>query len=686
MRRARVFFAAVTLVIVVLTGRLLWIASHLEAGMETLGSMMRDGLLGWIGIEPFSLPDRPPQKQAQFWMDKTASILMDNPPDPELLLGAAWILDSPSQDYLSNHVDWNAVRTTPTRPPVLNVKEIASAEEQFEAICNARCMHFAELATTHDAANVLYWRSRALLVSKGSTHFATQPLRISDPLPLWKECAKHDPSNALYDYLAARHISGSACHIDYPEDKNETLLVVDDADLFAKCLRHLDQALQKPLFAIGEGALPAMNEILAASGLSLDSQVRIALSRSVNIRRSSMLLELWRLQSARMDDQLRRDDLSKALAIGRQQLQMLSHGNLPDEFWRFDNVVLSLTRSTLERLDEIAHDHPQLVTANEQLHWTSVRQDLEKRAEQLNAMDWIRTDAHRSTFTSARILEAMFANSALSTAYLLAAISGLCSGLAWWFSMSGDGISRFGIARPAIVWIVVIGLSFVLFGLVPAHFLSTAARRWANSILIWTAEALLFLAIAYSVMWSLRRRNYRWSLKEMAIAVAACGALFLVLPVFQYFLRPLHENEPDFLPSERGLGRYGMGITLSDWQWAVFQWFLWEGITITALSATFILAVWYAMHGIRKQEPSNGTIRRIYNRAYLSGMLRTIGQSSLVMASILIIIWLWLIPAQLNLVEDAYQVRMNYVRDPAKYYKDLLIRADAEIATAELAK
>lgn len=172
----------------------------------------------------------------------------------------------------------------------------------------------------------------------------------------------------------------------------------------------------------------------------------------------------------------------------------------------------------------------------------------------------------------------------------------------------------------------------------------------------------------------------------MAIAVAACGALCLVLPVFQYFLRPLHENEPDFLPSERGIGRYGMGITLSDWQWALFQWFLWEGITIAAIAATFILAIWYAMRGVRKQEPSVGTIRRICNRAYLSGMLRTIGQSSLVMASILIITWLWLVPAQLNLVEDAYQVRMNYVRDPAKYYKNLQIRADAEIATAELDK
>src|SRR5262245_17701577 len=82
-------------VLLCLTVRLFWIASHLETGLSTLAIDWRNSTLSWL-IGPYiPVSQRPPIEQAHFWLAETDRILREHPNNARLTMAAALILDSP---------------------------------------------------------------------------------------------------------------------------------------------------------------------------------------------------------------------------------------------------------------------------------------------------------------------------------------------------------------------------------------------------------------------------------------------------------------------------------------------------------------------------------------------------------------------------------------------------------------
>ena len=211
MQSRRFWLLLVTACIVLLTARLLYQAARLETGWAALATLLQDSLLGGMGAKATPLSFRNPEVQADFWLKEADRILAENPHDAQFALGAAWLLDSPSVNYISRFMDSEGRnQLVPNFAGVkLDRNRIAGAENAHEAKCRDRLLDLAKKAAELAPQEPLYWRSRALLASQMGL-YSQKAIRVTHPLPIWEECAKHDPDNALYDYLIAEYLLGQA--------------------------------------------------------------------------------------------------------------------------------------------------------------------------------------------------------------------------------------------------------------------------------------------------------------------------------------------------------------------------------------------------------------------------------------------------------------------------------------------
>ena len=153
-----------------------------------------------------------PIDQAEFWLRETDRILAADPDNAELVMGAALVLDSPGFGFFVRHMKHNNVPNATAVPyPELDYDAVERATELFEAKCRPRCLALAAKATELQPTEVRWWRMRAMLLFRN--HKDTGP-RDLDRLKLWTECAKHDPENALYDYLTALQFLKTGLDLD----------------------------------------------------------------------------------------------------------------------------------------------------------------------------------------------------------------------------------------------------------------------------------------------------------------------------------------------------------------------------------------------------------------------------------------------------------------------------------------
>ena len=163
----------------------------------------------------------------------------------------------------------------------LDQDAIDAAKADLEEQCNARCLFLAERATRLEPKDVRWWRMRALLQFDPNNR---EP-RQADWLETLDECSRHDPENALYDYLAALQMWTSSAEYDWPDDKNwpedEYRLLVEDSDVFEQGCSRFDAGQSRPFVAIGEDGFPAVTDFLSSSGLPKVDQAEVAVSRMV---------------------------------------------------------------------------------------------------------------------------------------------------------------------------------------------------------------------------------------------------------------------------------------------------------------------------------------------------------------------------------------------------------------------
>ncbi len=281
--------AVFLLLTLALGARLAWVASRLETGPETLALSWRGATLGQIGWPRVPLCDLPPAEQADFWLAEIDRVLSEQEPSAELLMGAAWMLDGPIRSDPYDYLSPARLAEGVPFPPGENRLD-GQMSEPFDVKCSARCVDLAAAATELEPDNVGLWRMRALLLFGFWNFDNAQDKRCADWLAQLDECARHDPDNALYDYLAAMKLWEGNARSEFRMDGAD--LRANDPERFAEGNARFERGLKKRHFAVGAAALPSAAEFLRHTRLPLVEQTDVAMELCVNDRATNLLRDL----------------------------------------------------------------------------------------------------------------------------------------------------------------------------------------------------------------------------------------------------------------------------------------------------------------------------------------------------------------------------------------------------------
>jgi hypothetical protein len=164
LRLRNVVWLCTGLLVAMLAGRLLWIASRTETGFETLRAQWVDAVRELAFRPRVPVSQREPIEQAEFWRGKLDRVLEAAPQDAELAMGAALVLDSPTTGYIGRYI--RRIHSYPVGGPTpdLDHDGIKQANDAFEHECKTRCLELAARATQLVPTNLDCWRLRALLL------------------------------------------------------------------------------------------------------------------------------------------------------------------------------------------------------------------------------------------------------------------------------------------------------------------------------------------------------------------------------------------------------------------------------------------------------------------------------------------------------------------------------------------
>jgi hypothetical protein len=252
------YVTSIGLLLLLLAGaiRLVSVLSTTECGYEFIRLQWRGATVGWLGLGHVSVDSLDPSAQADFWLDKAEQVPRDNRATADVFAGAAWVFDSPGIGFMQTYVKpTQPIPGFPQTGLTLDEPSMKAAAESFESKCRERCLWFARRATELDPADVRWWRMRALLQFDGEDRSP----RDNAWLDVLDECLRHDPENALYDYLVALQLWTESADYKMPETlKSEMRLIVKRPELFQQGVDRFEQGQQRPYLAIGEWTFPRM--------------------------------------------------------------------------------------------------------------------------------------------------------------------------------------------------------------------------------------------------------------------------------------------------------------------------------------------------------------------------------------------------------------------------------------------
>ena len=364
--KSRVFTVVFFLLLLILGGRLLWVASETETGWSLLRSQWWDATVGLLAGRNVSISQQEPSVQAAFWLRETQRITAEEPQSAERAMGAALVLDSPAIGFMYRYLTMPEFLRSLDLPkaaagfdigPQVDQKRLDSALVGFEAACGPQCLAMATRATELEPGEVSWWQLRALLQIANLVYSKEQP-RTPDWLRAVDQCGNHDPDNAIYDYIIASRLWDDS--IAYGFSGNETKLEVKDQQRFEDGLWHFERGQKKSNCKIEDGWCRPVVELLGRSSIPRADQVAIAESRLIQLRISSVLIHLIRTQQCRAEQLERTGNPSRALTLLRQNLHCL------DQFNQSEQSLSSILRSsTLAMVQTLVEKHPTLVSPRE---------------------------------------------------------------------------------------------------------------------------------------------------------------------------------------------------------------------------------------------------------------------------------------------------------------------------------
>ncbi len=656
-----------------------------------------------------------PPEQADFWMAEIDRLEQAISESASMQMGAAWVLDSPGIGFLSNHWEESGLGTTiPAIALQMDEDAVKAAAEKFRQRCLNRCLLLAKRATEAEPNDVRWWRMRALLLFDGAPFWGRQGFepRCDDWLDILDSCSRHDPENALYDYLAAFQLWKQAAAYDWPgssdlptdfdgsfegseefselEDFSEGgygggyvdddsaeefeesddlwILTINDEKKYAVGTKRFLVAQNKDFLAVGEAGFPAVANFVEQARLRKADQAAVAVSRMVTVRQSLLFSRLWRWQGVRDDHAQQRGDAASTKEILLQNSKLYDQAIVPIETSAMSVLTnfAILREINFDELDKFFENHPELVTVGE---FDAIRQRekmlrIETETLQLALQQ---LDSTREQATTTNMLTWVFTEVAIqSTAYLL--LFAICCLIIakFWVSTSHD-IVPFGYLRHAFAWLLGYGVTFLIFGAFPAEMIGLDNQAlFANVVMYGLA---LFAVVASGR--SLYRRKLRFRLSSMFVLTTAVALLAFLWPLIHQVLSALISDPSELLPQAKGY--YGVSAELicaglntqSDSLFgAIMQWHSHEGGNISLALSLSIALIWYMRFCCKKASEGFFHYWTHQLQARWSSLLRFVGRIAAVAGACWLLAYFCAAPSVVRVAEADFHYKIDYCRNP----------------------
>ncbi|NQT35928.1 MAG: hypothetical protein HQ581_00475 [Planctomycetes bacterium] len=491
--------AVFLLLALALGARLARVAAHLETGPETLALSWRGATLGQVGYPRIPLRERPPTDQADFWLAEVDRIFAEREPTAEMLMGAAWVLDGQARPAPYDYLSPARLAEGVPFPPGENRLD-GQISEPFDVKCSARCLQLAAAATELEPDNVGFWRMRALLLFRFWTFGDAQDKRCTDWLAQLDECVRHDPENALYDYLAATKLWDGNVRSEFRDDG--AVLHVDDPQQFAEGNARFERGLKNQYFAVGAAALPCAAKFLRNTELPLIEQTDVAMGLCVNGRAMDLLRTLNLGLSDRATVREWKGDWTAAAALHAQSRQVARQVDVNDwpifyveaRGWGQSAVELLLVASETgsdqmpaEGLEELQRQR-EILRVEHDVIWSVI----EQLGTSVDA-DLIRRNEHQDV---AAVVPALVMAGTLKLAVTLIVLGAIGLILSWGLNWGKRSSHHLGPLRHATAWTVAGGGTFLSLGLWQAGGFDEPATAMATTATVWllamAAMVLLF--------------------------------------------------------------------------------------------------------------------------------------------------------------------------------------------------
>ncbi len=540
--------------------RLVWCARRTELGMAELALRPYQAVILPLDSRRLRIYEWAPDEQSAYWLAETKRIVANHPDSADIAMGAAWVLDAPGSGRFS-------------RFPSLTSDDEEQQADRFEAACREQCLALAERATTLEPANVLWWRMRAVLLFRNPNWVQRTP----NWRPVLEECAKHDPDNALYDYLIAVQLFQSNATIAWQSEGQAVLpnLHINDEERFADGVASLQRAQEKKFVSFGEFGVFSVAVFLRHAKISPQEQSDVGSTRRVADRSYNLLSSVVRTWQEGMANAARLgDDYAREFALHRDRLHCLDQIAAANESTVHESYIMSIAAHLAGKLHRMIEDHPSLASEEESrrlgeryqtciddfwlLHEVKNKQ-FSTRNSRREAIRWPAILLHFSQFAGPVLLVIGLA---------IAVLARLLRRHAVYHQRP------LGLWRSVLVWLCAFALTFTLFGAAPAQVISRQSQHRIVEWFVWGCvigvAVFLLRKIPKHRRPRLRRQITLRGLFGIVFAIAVVCAIWPVLaPDTFLWLAGL-------LALELGLYRVALAATARGWRW--LTWSIWAGM------------------------------------------------------------------------------------------------------------
>lgn len=669
------FIAA--LVVVLLGGRLCWLASQAETGFETCRLHWQTAAISLVGSEPLPIYMQLPSEQAEYWLDEVDQLLMQHPGDSAAVMGGAFVLRNPAP-YWQFRILLSRMRAS----PYVDYESLQREENKVQRKCNARSRELASLAHSSDPANVELLQLYAMVDWERSAESERLLSKLDNQLELLEEYAARDPENGLYDYIAALYCWSTAGEINkatgvFVENRNQAV--------FERGSQYFERGLKKPLLSMGFTEHEVVMRFLEHTSLPKIQQAAIV--PNVSADRELLVREVLYWQNARSQAAKYEGDPKKALKLQCQTMEMITQWHRSRRAVN-DAVSVAMIRSATSHVNEIALKFPSETTSIQQQEFfdlvarvdelsaqgnRAIRQ-VEMQEQRLSLVPSESTGALATVVKRLQVPVVKMAPVCVIVLLLLGCVAGLI-GLA----SRRRELPRSRPIASIAMFVGALAVSTALFGLAPTGLIPPEYQAWIFSLLLVGFP----IAIGAWLSWkTLRGRTPQFSLRTLMLLSFGMCLVFGLISI----ARPISEGDIYHFPWPLAISPISIDgispdirsqLSTSETVFAdvAQQWVSYRGIYTAAITWLVCVGWWIYITWPRETVETNQPFK---NRMldYLGAISQSIAKSASWLILVLLAIYLAIAPSDVRGIEQDFQTVMNAVRDRDGYWA----KVDAAIA------